>query len=192
MNTMIRNYLMFCHLVLPAAFVTAAYLFRLHPTLLTSQVVVLLSVGALPFILPLLSYYVKGIGKDGVMMNNVFDGSVSAPPEPTVDEIREEKAKGKSFNDFSKPARKVLRTLWKFQHEQFKDDFRQRWAFGIHPLALDYPQFHSAIIELRFEGLILNDLRGMVFLSNSGVDFCKTNKDAIETAGDIWDRFGPA
>ena len=192
MNKMMRNYLVACHLVLPVAFVLVAYLFRRHPTLLTWQVVVLLSLGGLPFILPLLSYYVKGFGKDGVMMNNVFDGTVSAPPDAASIVSNEGKSKEKTFSDYSKPARKVLRTLWKFQHEQFKGDFSQRWAFGVHPLAMDYPQFHSAIYELLFDGLILNDVRGMVFLSNNGVEFGKKNKAAIETDGDIWDRFGPA
>jgi hypothetical protein len=192
MNKMMRNYLVACHLVLPVAFGLVAYLFRHHPALLTLQMVVLILLGALPFILPLLSYYVKGIGKDGVMMNNVFEGSVRLPQEPVAIVNTEVRSKEKSFNDYSRPARKVLRTLWKFQNEQFKGDFTQRWSFGVHPLALDYPQFHSAIYELKFDGLIINDDRGMVFLSNQGIEFSKNNRPALEAGGDIWDRFGPA
>ncbi|MFM2294972.1 MAG: hypothetical protein RLZZ350_1385 [Verrucomicrobiota bacterium] len=201
MNTWMRNYLIFCHVAVLGAFVAAARFSYHHPTFLTWQSIILLAIAGLPFILPLLAYYVKGFGKDGVMMNNVFDDSVDAPPGEKegivfkgVGISEPEKLPApqtKMLGDYSKPARKVLRTLWKFQREQFKDDFSQRWAFGVHPLAMDHPQFQAGVSELRYDGLILKDGRGMVFLTDKGITFCRDNESGL-AGGDVWDKFGPA
>lgn len=199
MNTLMRNYLIFCHLAVPVSFFVIARRAANHPDSLTWPVLVLLALAGLPLILPLLAYYVKGIGKDGVMMNNVFEATVPAPEKKdgialvtaTTPEIAAQ-ATIRKLGDYSKPARKVMRTLWKYQREQFKDDFSQRWAFGVHPMAMDYPQFRNGITELRFDGLVLYDGRGMVYLTDKGIEFCRANEDGLAGDGDTWDKFGPS
>lgn len=192
MTTSIRKFLIFCHFALPIVFITAAATLHGYPKFLTWQVVVVLAIACLPFILPLLAYYVKGIGKDGVMMNNIFDGSVPAPVAPEAGEEKETTPNQKALADYSKPAKKVLRTLWKFQHEHFQEELSRRWAFGIHPSAMDFPQFYAAYRELNFDGLISMGPSGMVFLTDKGVDFCTLNNGELTKPGDIWDRFEPA
>lgn len=198
MNTWMRNYLIFCHLAVPVGFLVIARRAAHHPDSLTWPVLVLLAIAGLPFILPLLAYYVKGIGKDGVMMNNVFDGTVPAPEKKAAGVAVADAAPAvveaniRKIGDYSKPARKVIRTLWKFQRDQFKDDFSQRWAFGVHPMSMDYPQFRNGISELRFDGLIQYDGRGMVFLTDKGIAFCRDNDNGLAGGGDVWDKFGPA
>ena len=199
MNTWMRNYLIFCHVAVPIVFLSIAKKIVRHPGFLTWQTLVLLAIAGLPFVLPLLAYYVKGIGKDGVMMNNVFDGTVPAPERKAAAVAAAAATQGvavgvnaRKLGDYSKPARKVIRTLWKFQGEQFKDDFSQRWAFGVHPMAMDYPQFRNGVMELRFDGLIQYDGRGMVFLTDEGVAFCRENENGLVGSGDVWDKFGPA
>jgi len=194
MTERMRNFLVFCHFALPGIFITTAATLHGYPNFLTWQVVVVLAIACLPIILPLLAFYVKGIGKDGVMMNNVFTGSVTAPTEPAEQPNEQPDdtttSRKKIFADYSTPAKKVLRTLWRFQHEQFNEDYSQRWAFGVHPASMDYPKFHAAYRELTFDGLINMGPKGLVFLSNTGVDFCKANKDSLKK-GDVWDSFDP-
>ena len=191
MNKLMRNYLIFCHFAVPVVFFAAVC----NADNLTWQSIVVLVIASSPFILPLLAYYVKGFGKDGVMMNNVFDGSVAAPKKAAVEAaaIAPEPAQSpegdaKTLGVYSKPARKILRTLRKYQA---KETPGQLWAFGVHPLALDYPQFQAGVSELRFDGLIQNDGRGMVYLTEKGIKFCSDNKSAFDGGGDTWDQFGP-
>jgi hypothetical protein len=192
MNATMRNFLIFCHLAVPVVFLLTAANLHGYPNYLTWQVVVLLVVGCIPIILPLLAFYVKGIGKDGALFNNVFEGSVSAPDDSDYLEKVETAHTTKKLDGYSKSARKVLRTLWKFQVLQFGDDYSRRWAFGVHPSSLDYPQFHSGYRELNFDGLIRMGSAGMVFLTNEGVDFCKANSEPLLSSADVWDNFVPA
>ena len=57
-------------------------------------------------------------------------------------------------------------------------------------MALDYPQFNNGISELRFDGLVQNDGRGMVFLTDKGISFCRDNADVLSASGEVWDKFG--
>ena len=91
----------------------------------------------------------------------------------------------------SKWARKVITTLWKFQIENFKEDTVKRWAFGVHPAAPDYQEFNQGVHELRYEGLVLLDPRGMVALSDKGLGFCQANKSELENNSDYWNQFSP-
>lgn len=197
MTRLTRNYLIFCHIAVPFIFLGAARVVYLHPHFLHWEGVVLLAIAALPFLLPLLALYVKGVGKDGVIFNSVFEGKVTAP-EPSAS-IAAEKSSPKpampnhgTLAEYSKSARKVLRTLWKFQRDQFKDNFGQRWAFGVHPVSMDYPQFQMGSSELLWDHLVASDARGMVFLTDLGVEFCRSNQAELANDGDIWDKFGPA
>ena len=117
---------------------------------------------------------------------------VPAPVVPEAGKANETTQQTKLLTNYSKPARQVLRTLWRFQHEQFKEDFSRRWAFGIHPSAMDFPKFFAAYRELTFDGLISMGPRGMVFLTDKGVEFCKQNNSDLTENGDVWDSFVPA
>jgi len=202
-----RWYLYLCHLLVPVIFIGAAYLHYMDRLFLRWEFVVLLAVAALPLLLPLFARYVKGIGKDGIQFHPIFGAPVFVPPSgsapsfdpdpmptppPTPTPTPTPVVPIKKFTEYSKPARKVLRTLWKFQKEQFGDDFSKRWGFGIHPLALDFREFESGSAELRKDGLIQDDPRGMIFLTDAGIIFCRDRNSAFDGGGPVWSNFNAA
>ena len=178
-------------------FFSAVWVHCHHRDYLRWELVVLLILASLPFLLPLLAFYVKEIGKDGVLFNSIFEGTfdptvvslTANEPTPTGDG---NETKVTPLSSHSKAARKVLRTLWKFQREHFKGELTPRWLFGIHPLSTDYPQFNSGAHELRWEKLIINDPRGMVGLSDLGVKYCQDNQKDLDASDDVWANFSPA
>ena len=198
MNKYTRWYLYACHIVVPILFIGAAVLHFRDRLFLRWEFVVLMTAAALPFLLPLLAFYIKGVGKDGVFFNNIFAAPIFAPPTGESRQFSENPQTAdtvfspKSLSDYSRAARKVLRTLWKYQRQQFKDDFSKRWGFGLHPLAIDFDRFSDGAAELRSDELIQDDARGMVFLSDKGVVFCRKNDPGLQGGGDTLDKFGPS
>ena len=199
MNAFVRRYLYFCHFAVPVLFLGAAVLHYYDRLFLRWEFVSLLTIAAIPFLLPLLALYIRGIGKDGVIFNNVFSGSVfpatltGVPIVPPSDPAAPPRTLAKkTLSDYSRAARKVLRTLRRFQLDHFKEDTSKRWAFGVHPMAIDYDVFEAGTMELRRDGLIQDDGRGMVFLSDAGIDFCGKNAQGFDGGGDTWEKFGAA
>src|ERR1035438_1356240 len=138
MSTLVRRYLYFCHIAVPVVFFGAAALHYRDRLFLRWEFVVLIVIASLPFLLPLLALYIRGVGKDGVFFNNVFSGPVFPPSGAGAQsfttapvETAAQPSADKTLSDYTRAARKVLRTLWKFQREHFKDDFSKRWGFGV-------------------------------------------------------------
>ncbi len=85
-----------------------------------------------------------------------------------------------TLDEFLPAAKKVLRTLWKFQVEQFgPDDI----GHGVSPLgraAPDYQEFNLGITQLLMRGLVFLGYEVFVFLTEAGIDFCKQyNKQIV-------------
>lgn len=185
----------FCHIAVPFVFLLAFYYFQKFQETLTWQYIVLLGIAFLPILLPLLAFYVEEIGKDGFKLKRWNEGPVpesfsyASQPVPSPSPIQPTQ---RTLETYSRPARKVLRTLWTFQRQHFNNDFSRRWAFGIHPQAQDYLEYHTGITELHVAGLVENDRRGMVFLTDAGIDFCRNNPNVFCGGGDVWETFGPA
>jgi hypothetical protein len=87
-------------------------------------------------------------------------------------------------------AKKVLRTLWKFQVEQFGPDDMRRWGFTVGAGASDYNDFSLGVLELLHRHLVATDQRGFVFLTNEGISFCKANNSEIVQFPHYYSRFG--
>lgn len=197
--TLLKNlYYGACHLIVPLVFLSVAFLHYRDRTFLRWELVAILVLACLPFILPLLRIYrVKSLGKDGIG----FDGDVGPQPAGpgeqelfTSDLKLATKTDGgapekKKLGDFSRFGRKVLRTLWKYQRTQFGDDYSKRWGFGISPLADDFRIFEAGCEELRRDGLI-QDRGNLVYLTDSGIVFCREFNLGLEGGGDTWDKFG--
>ena len=191
-----RWYLIICHFAVPLIFAWGIKMQRCDPLFLQWEVVVLLTGVSLPFLLPLLALYIKGIGKEGVIFNDVVSKSVSAETvrgiELTFADKRPTRQALPQISDLGVRARKVLRTLWYFQRQQFGEAQDKRWGFGIHPSAPDYVEFRAGATELLTSGLIAEDRRGLVFLSDSGMEFCKQHENELGDRNDMWTTFGPA
>lgn len=199
-----KSYLVFCHLVIPLVFGYSAWQHFHDRQFLRWEYVVLLAIATLPFLLPVLSCYIRGIGKDGISLYDPFQSRASARevdklaiefgpvPNGARVEYRDIRRVPAQFDDLTWRAKKVIRTLWKFQREQFGEDDPRRWGFGIHPTAADYTDFRIGATELLAVGFIVEDGRGMIFLSSAGISFCKEPgvRNALEAGGDIWSKFG--
>jgi hypothetical protein len=86
-------------------------------------------------------------------------------------------------------AKKVLRTLWKFQTEHFGANYDKRWGFGVGPGAPDYSSFLLGVSDLVKRHFVYVDSRGFVFLTNLGIEFCQEHTEEINNYPDYYSRF---
>jgi hypothetical protein len=90
--------------------------------------------------------------------------------------------------DLSPAAGKILRTLWKYQQETFKDDKSKRWLFGINPIAPDYAFYLSGISELIPRGLVaVSPENHLCMLTEVGIAYVQQKPDL--QAGDEYYHF---
>jgi len=86
-------------------------------------------------------------------------------------------------------AKKVLRTLWKFQTDHFGTNYDKRWGFGVGPAAPDYSSFIVGVSDLVKRHFVYIDSRGFVFLTNLGIEFCKEHNGEINNYPDRYSSF---
>jgi len=181
------------HLALPGIFLYVAYIAIWKSYEITWELIVVLALASMPFILVLLARYVKKI--------KIGNHEYEAPEEEELSkedvtrlaaESPKTEEKNLKYGDLSRHAKKVIRTLWTFQRQHFGAQDARRWGFGIHPSAPDYPQFRIGATELLEVGLTVENGKGMVFLNDAGMEFCRTNKNVIDGGGDIWSSFSAA
>jgi hypothetical protein len=106
---------------------------------------------------------------------------VSGKTRETVrnkDEI-ESKEPENRFSAFLPQTKKVLRTLWRYQVEHFGPDDIRRWGFTVGVGTGDYNDFSLGALELARLRLVIVDLKGFVFLTDSGVQYCKEHNEEI-------------
>lgn len=81
MSKIPRWYLVFCHVAVVALFLGVAIWHVQDLSFMRWEFVVLVAAASLPFLLPLLSVYVKGIGKDGITFQFLIPEELRSLPE---------------------------------------------------------------------------------------------------------------
>lgn len=193
----------FCWIIAPCVFGYLAYLSINKKEEVSLMGVVLASLALLPWLLKLLSRYlsefnvgpsgVSGKTREGVINKDEIEKkptlvtAINTKPDAPTTPPREDK-----FELLLPQTKKVLRTLWKFQVEHFGPDDARRWGFGVGTGAPDYQDFSLGLLELLKSKFVAVDARGLVFLSNEGVQFCKEYSPEISAYPIFYDKFGSA
>lgn len=143
-----------------------------------------------PFFLVLLSRYIKKI-KWGDNELETSDSSTS--PKEYVENLSKGQkapapAAGAPSPALTSPAMKVIRTLWNFQLKLFGNTMDKRWGFILGSGHKDYFEYISGAHELISKALAAKDHRGMLFLTDQGIAYCKDNSVDI-SSDDMWTNF---
>jgi hypothetical protein len=177
---------------------------------LSWELLVLLSVVLLPFILPLLGFYVGKIGaleiNREIYRSDEFESVAiinedSAPqpavipttaPPPVIQLQAEQNHPDPNFYALTNDEQKVMRTLWKHQREYHKEGKASLWGFVIGSGSPDYRSFVRGVHSLMQRKLVKQDARGLAFLTHYGLGYADQNADLLEQVGDTWTEFEPA
>lgn len=157
--------------------------------------ILLIVLASLPITVPLFAKYLKSLkfGKDGfeaVVADNL--GAIASTlQKDTTSEgaiyIANEKLPDFQYNHESL---KILATLWYYQKMIFGEDSIRRWGFGVGIGATDYQDFCLGITPLSAAGLVSVDKRGICYLTNEGVVFCKKYRVTLDNYGPGYTNFG--
>jgi hypothetical protein len=176
-----------CWLIIPIAFGYLCYVSITKKFEISVLQICLAAIALSPWMLRLLASYLsefniglKGVsGKTKTAVRNKDEIEPAAPihlanqqPAAVVES---------EFAELLPQAKKVLRTLWKYQVECFGPDDVRRWGFAVGTGAPDYHEFSLGITQLLMQHLVSLDARGFVFLTEAGVDFCKQHNQEIST-----------
>jgi hypothetical protein len=86
----------------------------------------------------------------------------------------------------SPAATKILRTLWRYQKQHFKDDHSKRWMFAVNPLAPDYAVFLSGLSELVQRSLVaVSPDNHLCMLTNEGIAYMEQHPD-LQGGDDVY------
>jgi len=99
------------------------------------------------------------------------------------------------FERLSPEARKVLKTLWKFQIDMFSD-FKNRFGFKVDPMIAgqaneEFKEYNKGRSELTAFGLVFVDPRLMCFLTGVGIRYCTANAAEIDREPNFYGEFRP-
>jgi hypothetical protein len=87
--------------------------------------------------------------------------------------------------------KKVLRTLWREQNRFIAEGRKEYWGFVIGPNASDYGDFVRGFSSLAQRRLLTQGAKGIVFLTKSGIEYCKVNAQRFDMNGEAWTQFLP-
>jgi hypothetical protein len=93
------------------------------------------------------------------------------------------------FDSLDRSAKKVLRTLWRYQVLHFGPSDDRRWGFGVGLRAPDYMEFSIGVLRLLEKHWVNTDSRGLIFLTNEGLRFCLDNDAAVSAFPDYYSNF---
>ena len=86
----------------------------------------------------------------------------------------------------SQPAKKVLATLGRYQHQMFPNDPSRRWTFGVHPSSPEYADFLAGVAEtVRAGWVAVSALTHHCMLTNEGLAYLE-NHGEIRDSGDFF------
>ena len=86
----------------------------------------------------------------------------------------------------SPQAKKVLATLWRYQHQVFGDDNTKRWTFAVGPLAHDFPQYLAGLSEAVNQGwAVVSPENYQCMLTNEGLNYTNSS-DEIRNFDDVY------
>lgn len=148
----------------------------------------------LPVVLKTITTYFESLkfGKDGFEAKAYADKSGKTVAE--LDErIRAWNSKDPAESPFpySAESRAILATLWHFQKREFGENSLQRWGFGIGIGSPDFRSFQNGLAPLIADNFIHQDQRGICYLTNEGVQFCKTHSAILDSDGPYYTQFAP-
>jgi hypothetical protein len=155
----------------------------------------LILIAFLPALLPVISTYFKTIkiGKDGIEATTIADNEGRTSFElKGREEVSNSITPTQGTFPYSIDSRRVLATLWHFQKELFGENSNRRWGFGVGIGATDYGDFSAGVAPLRDATLIHVDHRGLCYLTNEGVDFCREHRVILDADCPYYSRFTPA
>ena len=102
---------------------------------------------------------------------------------PTPQYMENAEATAGTFNTMEK---KILSTLWHYQKLHNKDDETQRWTFGVHPYAPEYPEYLEAISKLIKRRLVsIHPDTYQCLLTSIGIEFLK-NHTELQTEDNLF------
>ena len=184
------------HFAVPAIFAFLAYLELCESTKVHWETIAIFSLLASPFLLLLASQYIKKVKwgdkefetqstsstKEYVenLEKKTKEPAVPVPLTPTLNLM--------SYNAVSKTGKKILRTLWHYQKQHFGADSEKRWGFTIRGQGAEAKDFEFGVFTLLQQNAVIQDEQGMVFLTESGIEFCKKQRSFVES-GDIFTKF---
>lgn len=183
------------HFAVPIIFIFLAYLEVCSSFIVSWETVAIFTLISSPFLLVLLALYVKKVKWGNKELETQSTSSTKqyvkeqeVKPQATPQELPIRREQNLiSYNAVSDSGKKILRTLWHFQKQHFGIDSDKRWGFTIGK-GSESRDFEFGAFTLLQQGAIIKDQRGMVFLTDSGLEFCKQHKNLLE-GGSIWSKF---
>ncbi len=99
------------------------------------------------------------------------------PPTPIPDGIP---------GPLSGDAKKVLATLWRYQHQVFGDDNTKRWTFGVNPLTAEFPKYLEGLSQAVSRGwVVVSPETYQCMLTNEGLAYVE-HQDDIRNSSDFY------
>ncbi len=137
-------------------------------------------------VLPWLSLFFKKIKLPGGVEaeSDRQQGSTQEPQPPvSIVTIKEpEEKKIPTFSQLNAHTKKIIKTLWKYQKDLFKDDYSKRWTFGLYHVSDEYASYVIGLGELLELGLVSfakDEKTVQCMLTNDGIKFCEDNIDDV-------------
>jgi hypothetical protein len=184
------------HFIVPGIFGYLAYLELCASITVRWETIAIFSLLVSPFLLLLASQYIKKV-KWG---DKEFETQSTSSTKEYVENL-EMKTKDPapqaaitptlslmSYNAVSKTGKKILRTLWHYQKQHFGADNEKRWGFTTRGQGVEAKDFEFGAFTLLQQNAIIQDQQGMVFMTESGIEFCKKQTSFVES-GDIFTKF---
>ncbi len=165
---------------------------------------VLLLVAGFPTWLPTFARYVKALRKTDKGWEIETREDIIGLPAKQIDKVIEIKAEAiteaggaerrppDDYQKLSLHARRVLKALWHYQRDLFGEDSPRRWGFGVGRQAPDFPGYSIGVRELEWDKLVYADPRGLCYLTNEGIAFCKKHRDSLDGEELYFNSFVPA
>lgn len=81
----------------------------------------------------------------------------------------------------SKEAKRILRTLWRYQKQVCGEGYNKRWTFGVHPLSPDYATYLRGLSEVVQHGFVaVSPENYQCMLTNEGIQHLRNTPELHE------------
>jgi hypothetical protein len=152
------------------------------------------ALGVSPFLIRLVRKNLKEfeIGKDGMKgKTRDFETGGYSPEVPktmvlsNAEPITENPKASSEFDKLEPLAKKLLTTLWLNQKKSYGENASIRWGFKLR--LFDEGDFNIAAAPLVEKGYVeFTPERGLAYLQNAGMEFCRKNSKEIESYPEMW------
>lgn len=151
----------------------------LYPPVIIDQITItLLAIAIIPWLTPFFKKF--KVGPVEGETHTVEQGSAQKPLEPRHKALKQIDA------DLSDDAKRILGTLWKYQHQSFPVDSEKRWSFRVLPHSNEYASFVCGFGELLKLGYVaVSPENGHCMLTNDGIKYLR-DKSELQKCQDIY------